>query len=179
MNKEGGCIPPGAEDFKADSTTNPRNEGGASKPPQMRGKEGKVNTQPESDAEAAASIENEMRAQMLLGDYKMLEKFLRVGFQKLIDVQPNIAKVVEGRVGHMKVSLVDALAQETRLRLTALNKVSPDSVSSLSKIVEFMNGQLQRRASTLKQTEKDESRAVPGKIQKMLWDLMTEQAQMK
>lgn len=164
MNKEGGYIPPGAEDFKAGSTTV---------------KEGKVNTQPESDADVAASIESEMRAQMLLGDYKMLESFLRVGFQKLMDVQPNIAKIVEDRASHMKTSLIDALAQETRLRLTALNKSAPNSVSNLSKIVEFMNEQLQKRAGTLKQTEKNESRSVSGKVQKIIWDMMTEQARVK
>lgn len=165
MNKEGGYIPPGAEDFKMDSTTI---------------KEEKMGAQPESDVEATAAIEDQMRAQMLLGDYKLLEKFLRVGFQKLLDVQPATAKIVEERASRMKVSVIDALVQETRLRLTNLNKNAPEAVSTLSKIVETMKHSLKKRAGTLEaRVERDEQLAVPGGIDKMIWDMTAEQAHTK
>ena len=49
---------------------------------------------PENDADLAAGIEDEMRAQMLLKDPKMLENYLRVGFKVMMERMPPAADVV-------------------------------------------------------------------------------------
>ncbi len=153
-------MPPEAQDFKPKDMINKK-------------------LQPESENELAQSIEDEMRAQMLLKDPKMLEDYLHAGFDMILEKMPEAAKAIQERAARMKsvVEPVEALVQETRLRLTALGKSVPEQVSDTSKVVKIMTDQLRKRAGTLKETEKQgvdtETR---GSLQKLIWDMMMEQA---
>lgn len=132
--------------------------------------------QAETDTDIAASIEDEMRAQILLDDPKMLEDYLRIGFKVMVEKMPQAAKAIAGRE-----SRIDALVQETRLRLTALAKSAPEEVKSNLKMVEIMMDQLAKRVVTREENKKEDLAAsrLLGMLQKNIWAEMMEQAHKK
>ncbi len=136
----------------------------------------KIHSQaPESDADIAAGIEDEMRAQMLLKDPKMLENYLRIGFNVMMEKMPDAAGAMQERAGRMKdkTAPVEALVQETRLRLMALDNTMPDQVSDTLKIIKIMMNQLEKRTDVLKETDRQE---LEGPLKKAIWDMMMKQA---
>ncbi|MEK7508261.1 MAG: hypothetical protein AAB568_00175 [Patescibacteria group bacterium] len=128
---------------------------------------------PENDADLAAGIEDEMRAQMLLKDPKMLENYLRVGFKVMMERMPPAAEALKGRE-----SRIDALVQETRLRLTALAKSAPEEVKNTLKMVEIMMNQLGKRTAMQEENKKQDLAAerLLGVLQKDIWGETMEQA---
>lgn len=135
---------------------------------------------PDSDVDIAAGIEDEMRAQMLLKDTKMLENYLRVGFNVMLEKMPDTAETLRERAGRMKdkTAPVEALVQETRLRLTALAKSAPEQVSDTLKIIEIMIDQFEKRTKASEEIKKQDSTAkeLSGMLKKDIWDMMMEQA---